>query len=540
MRKTSKAGVQQPATVQENKEIAIGDSEQAASVPVMAALPDQPELPPVANKAVTAIEKPLVGEAVSGWGPVDMGFMDPAMGTAPALPLNQLPHSFAALVTQFSKARCLVPDFVAFSLLSAVSGAIGNRIRVRLYDGTLEPLAIFAALVGEPSTGKGQAIKLVEGPLTDLDEEMSGFTDNTVQAAGNAALERVTSRIQARVAGRLAIDYETPIAHQDGQSGRSLLLTETTGAGLLDELSSDNAGRMLLAHELSGSLAFFGTGQSLRARSLLLNAFDGNAITIRTKGGGKVRIPALLLTILGATQPTRLPGMLRNADDGFAARFFWIYPSTSPSAELGVDQGPVDVLEELLSRVLHTLPLDPVANSPAAIPLASDARPVIEAASKHWVMQQQLSNDMFSGVLGRGRQYAIRLAGLLQIIDHMMSGQAGLPDTIGAGAIGSAVALVDTYILPMAERTLSAARPGQSDAVALAKFLARRGKAEINARDDIVRGDGSPLRETLRVREAIEELAQRGLLRPEQRSGGRGRPSGNWHVHPSLLALKKW
>src|SRR5690606_25264458 len=147
----------------------IGDSEQTASTPVMAALPDQPEPPPIENKAVTAVEKPLIGEAVNGWASADMGFMDPAMGTAPALPLTKLPHSFAALVTQFSEARCLAPDFVAFSLLSAVSGAIGNRIRVRLYDGTLEPLAIFAALVGEPSTGKGQAIKLVEGPLTNLD-----------------------------------------------------------------------------------------------------------------------------------------------------------------------------------------------------------------------------------------------------------------------------------------------------------------------------------------------------------------------------------
>lgn len=495
---------------------------------------------PAGTTAVTAIENSAAETAVNGWGPVDMSFMDPAMGAAPPLPLDQLPESFAELVTRFAEARRLVPDFVAFALLSAVSGAIGNRIRIRLYDGTMEPMAIFVALIAEPSTGKGQAIKLVEAPLTALDEEMSGTVNNAVQAAGNTALERVTTRIQARVAGRLAVDYENPMAHSGEQTGRSLLLTETTGAGLLDELSSDSAGRMLLAHELTGALAFFGAGQAMRARSLLLNAFDGNAITLRSKGGGKVRIPALLLTILGATQPTRLLALLRNADDGFAARFFWIYPSAAPTAEFGVDQGPVDVLKELLTRLLGSLSMDGPVNSPATIPLAEDARPLIEAASKSWVMQQQLSNDMLSGVLGRGRQYTIRLAGLLQIIDHVMSGEAGMPDSIGAKAVGSAIALVDSYILPMAERTLTAARPGQSDAVALAKFLARGGKAGINARDDIVRGEGSPLRETLRVREAIEELAQRGLLRPQQRSGGRGRPSGDWHVHPGLLALKKW
>jgi hypothetical protein len=72
-------------------------------------------------------------------------------------------HSFAGC--GFAEARLLCIDYVAGSILTACSGAIGNRARLLTFDGDAEPLAIFTGFIGPPSVGKSLAISVVEKPL---------------------------------------------------------------------------------------------------------------------------------------------------------------------------------------------------------------------------------------------------------------------------------------------------------------------------------------------------------------------------------------
>lgn len=499
--------------------------------------------PRVASSAasVAVVESPDI-ELVedNGWSDADLSFLKPTVAPAPTLPMDKLPPALSKLVVDFVEARNVVPDFTAFAILGAVSGAIGNRVRVGLPDGTTEMLNTYTVLVGEPSTGKGRALNVVEGPLRVLDDELSGAAGAVAATMGQAALARVLEQIQAKVSRRLAVDYEKLVPADVGESAAaSLLVTEATGPGLLDELAIDQNGRMLLSHEIAGALGYLMSSQASRSQAILLTAFDGGPYTGRSKTGGRVRIPALVLSILGATQPRKLPALLRGADDGFAARVFWIYPDTMPTAAFGIDPGPVELLQGILSRLTSIKSPGTGANYSAVIPLGAAARELVEGASTIWLRQQDLSSELFATVLGRGRQYAIRLGGLLELVAHVMAGKHGLPATIGPEAVASAVALVDGYLLPMAERTFTTIRPKDTNAVALAKYLARGSKGEINAREDIVRGHGSPVREASEVREVLEELRQRGLVRPAPQGGGRGRPSGDWHVHPALLALGK-
>ena len=89
----------------------------------------------------------------------------------------------------------------------------------------------------------------------------------------------------------------------------------------------------------------------------------------------------------------------------------------------------------------------------------------------------------------------------------------------------------------MSERVFAASDTKPSSAAALARYLARTGKPVVNARADIMRGRGSPVTTPLVVREAIEELEQRGVLKQVPPRAGRGRPSSDWFVHPNLLAM---
>ena len=93
------------------------------------------------------------------------------------------------------------------------------------------------------------------------------------------------------------------------------------------------------------------------------------------------------------------------------------------------------------------------------------------------------------------------------------------------------------FYLPMAERALAMSpRSQESDASSLARHLRRLGKIEVNIRDDIVRGRGSPLRELGRIGDALKELQLRGIVKPADRQRvGSGRPAQVIKVNTALF-----
>jgi hypothetical protein len=113
--------------------------------------------------------------------------------------------------------------------------------------------------------------------------------------------------------------------------------------------------------------------------------------------------------------------------------------------------------------------------------------------------------------------------------------------SVGAATVEAAIAIFDGYLLPMAERVLGVANgPNESDAVRLARFLARGGKPIVNVRADILRAAGSPVRDSQAAAEALEELRRRRIIRPGTRDPEQlGRPSVAFEVHPALLALSR-
>lgn len=100
----------------------------------------------------------------------DLSFLLPSTSPAPRFPIEALPEQARALVLDFANSRLLSVDYCAASILTACSGAIGNRARLLTFEGDHEPLAVFCALVGPPSTGKSLAINIVEKPLISLDQ----------------------------------------------------------------------------------------------------------------------------------------------------------------------------------------------------------------------------------------------------------------------------------------------------------------------------------------------------------------------------------
>lgn len=479
----------------------------------------------------------------NGWAAFDQSFLLPPTSPAPRFPIEALPENLRSLVIKFAEARLLSIDYVAAAILTACSGAIGNRVRLLTFEGDADPLAMFTTLVGPPSVGKSLAISVVEKPLIAIDQALQRTHRLMLRGADQKFLEKFDQKLRETVARRLLLE-DLPLEDESADGGGvvaapGIVLSEFTGAGLLDELRTGIDGRTMIAHELSGALAFGASNQGLRSRGLILEGYDGKPKIVRTKTEGKVLIPALLISILGATQPTRISKLLGDADDGLAARSWWIYPDVEARIHLPRSSGPVDQLSAILTRIIAIAPANAPDGYSALVPLAADAREPLEAAAARWARLRSLTDGLYRDLVGRALLHAQRLSAVLSIAEHVAADREGLPLSVGAASVEAAVTLVDEYLLRMGERVLCiASGPAESDAARLARFLARGGKSIINVRADVLRAAGSPVREKQPAAEALEELRRRNLIRPAARDPEQlGRPSTTFEVHPALLAL---
>jgi len=479
------------------------------------------------------------------WPTFDPSFLLPSTSPAPRFPVEALPVNLRSLVVDFAEARLLSVDYVAGSILTACSGAIGNRARLLTFEGDAEPLAVFTGLIGPPSVGKSLGLSVVERPLLAIEQEMQNAHGLMLKGVDHKFLEKFDRKLRETVARRLLLEgipLENETSDGDGVvAAPGIILSEFSGAGLLDELRTGIDGRMMLSHELSGALAFGASNQGLRSRGLILKGYDGKPHVVRTKSEGKVFIPALLVSILGATQPSRLPALLGDAHDGLAARTWWIYPDVEPRVQLPRAPGPVERLSALLTRLVAIVPACTQECYSALVPMAAETREPLETAAQRWLQLRTLTDGLYRDFVGRGIQHATRLAALLAIAEHIAAGGEGLPLSIDAGSVEAAVDIVGSYLMPMAERVLNeASRPKDGDAARLARFLARGGKSPINVRADVLRAAGSPVRDAQAAAEALEELRRRYVIRPVKRGHAQlGRPSQVFEVHPGLLA-RQW
>jgi len=349
----------------------------------------------------------------------------PAVSPGPSFPTDVLPTQVGATVKAFADERRISPDFVAGALIGAGSAAIGNRARVLGYDGATEPTNTFVALVAGPGTRKSQALLVAKAPLMRIED--------TLQAEQG--------------------EHKSP----SNPSAR-LLLSEFSEAGLLDELEGDAGGRAVLVDELTGAFANFSGQAGLKARGLLLQGYDGKPYRKRTATGRLNHVPALQISVLGCTQPDRVPAIVGCARDGLAARFLWIAPEIDPIAATAKGSGPTADLEAALLRMAHIEPFADSARYAREILLSEAARAPLKAAGGRWVERQKGADPMQRDFLARACHHSVRLGAVIAQLEHSLSEKDGAIAELSAGDIERAIALLDHYFLPMGQRTFDLAR----------------------------------------------------------------------------------
>jgi len=439
---------------------------------------------------------------VGGWGEIDAALFDDGRGAAPAFPLELLPQPWRSWVADTAAGAGAPSAYVAQALLAAVAGLSGAGAVVRIAPAWVEPLVLWQALVGRPSSGKSPALAPVRALLATLQEEL----------------------------GKGAAAGEKPFC----------LLADGAAETLADALAAAPRGVILWRDEPSGRLAFLDDGVA-KDRSRWLEAWQAGPVVLH---GARqvVRHERCPMSVLISIRPDRLMAALgkddpRQDDDGLAARLLYGWPDP-PTFRPIAERRPArdDQTLDLLRSIGRT------ARSPAnplVLALDDSAAKKFDAflAGLHVLLRH--AEGLEADWLGKGGGTVARLAGVLALLAWTGSGVGGAPGKIGGATMEAAVRLWSDYLRPHARLVFDRAGPSDRERQArrVLHWLKEKRPTEVS-REDVRRHALGRTLDAARTDGVLERLCAAGALRPKMLvfSAQGGRPARRWEVNPALAA----
>lgn len=502
------------------------------------------------------------------WPAPDMRLLSGGEGDAPSLPLHLLGANLSGEIAALAEAKSAPVDYVAGSVLAIGAALIGNARWFEAWPGWREPSALWVGLVGGPSSSKSPGLDPSLACAREIERESAEEFEAIIRRWEGDKEAAKLAEESWREDVRVAREAKSPPpskpkgAMEPVKPARPrVVVGDTTSEELGAILSGNRKGLCLFRDELSGFIAGLGRYGNDADRAFFLEAWGGRPYTIdRRKLAEPLIIPHLTLSILGGIQPDRMNSLLIAGDnDGLASRFAFVWPDPSPPLRPASGYELAN-LRCAFSR-LHSLQMADArlitANnggdaslserdagaailSPIITPLSGEAQDSHEAAIKRLYERTREASGLFASHLGKGRGFALRLAGVLEFLDWAFGAEsAAEPAEISLAATERAWALCEEYFEPMALRVYGDAAISRTerDAAAIAKRIYERKELTINARAIRQSWRIPGLREAAKVDAALAFLAEAGWVREaaSRQGGSPGRQAKNYEVNPDVF-----
>jgi hypothetical protein len=433
------------------------------------------------------------------WPAVDPGLLEEGRPKLPAFPLQVFPGQWREWVKDAAQWAGSSEDYVAQALLASVAGLCGQGVSARITEAWSEPLILWQALVGGPSSGKTPALEWLRRPL--------------------GTVERVLAR----------------------EGGAPVVVCDAALPALEKAVAKRPQGVLLWRDEPTAWLA--GLGRKSRRDESRRGPFLDTWGAIGLPWGRE----KTAVSIVGSLDPERLDAALERTGDGLAARFLYVWPGPAPYRSLRTLK-PVreDEMVNALQRITRAVG---TPEKPLVLALEDQAVTVFDGCLERLHGETLRAEGFLAGWLGKGRGTVARLAAVLALLDWTANRPGNAPPTvITAQHMSAAWDLWERYYRPHAEAVFDRAGPADGDrqgkhqarqhARRVIGWIRARGAAEIS-REDVRREALSQRVNAAGADEVILALEQAGVLREvddEEEDPGPGRPARRWQVNPALLA----
>jgi hypothetical protein len=420
--------------------------------------------------------------AAPPWRGIDGALLEERSTAVPAFPLDLLPSPWRSWIADTARSLNVPADYVAQAVLAAVAGICGAGVMVRVSSVWVEPLWLWLAVVGAPSSGKSPALAAVRRLLSDLEKE------------------------------DVAVDGIEPGAPDPGRRSQRIVGDSSLGA-VLEVMRENWRSAILWRDEPAGCFAPL------------------------VAGGGVRAVEPYLVSILGVLEPDRLAATVQRGEESLAARFLYTWPA-APAYQPLAERTPARD-DEALALLRAIRGRAGTLGQGLRLCLEEAGVAALDGFLAGLHDDQRRAEGLQAAWLGKGRGLVPRLAGVLHLLEGSAAraaDPAAAVGEIGRDTVERAIALWSGYFRPHAKAFFDHAAPSDLEARArrVVRWLQTCGAEEVS-REDVRR---TALGQTVNASEAdrvLARLTEGGILRPiapERPSPRGGRPALRWQVTP--------
>ena len=277
-----------------------------------------------------------LGSRESEWSEPDLSILDNGRDAVPAVPLDLVPEPWRKWIADTASAAGAPQDYVLQTVLAGVAGVCGAGVRVRVTPAWTEPLVMWQAMVGEPSTGKSAALAPMRRLLGTIEQERCLHDE-----------ERCAAHAEQAKKGR-----------DDRPFVPSRVVMTDTGLEAVAETVSGNPRGVLLWRDLPK--VWFGDDVADdRECAAWLEAWTAGAVTLERCRRPPLDLASFPVSILETMCPDSLKTALLEGDKGLPTRFLYVWPGPQDYRALAALEPVRD--DEVLDRLrrLSTLARTP-------------------------------------------------------------------------------------------------------------------------------------------------------------------------------------
>lgn len=443
----------------------------------------------------------------------------------PLFPVKTLPSDVANFIEIVSKQFSLPCDFAGTIFLTLTGGVIGRSISLEMRKGQawIEVSNVWAILIGNPSAKKSPVYRRIGKLLSNLEK--------TAERDHHQAIKEFNER--KKIAKSNNEDFDEPLP-----SMRRYTTDDCTTPKLRELMGSNPRGIILHNDELKGQLEKLEKPGSEGDRSFIMQCWSGQEYYNEdrmTRLGG-YRIP-LSLTWIGCIPPAALAGYLRQAQsygsgaDGFMQRFQMVtYPDHDMLYEVCNESIPPE-LQSRIESYFQRIDNEALTNLNRSLHFEDQAQLMFDK----WHVS--LENDCRSGQHPTyweshlGKQTKL-LASLCIILHRLFEAQTNITcDKVSVETLKAALEL-QNYFQEHSKRCYESIESVEvTDATRIIELIKKKRLPERFKAQDIYRPGLGGLKDSQRVRNALELLKEFQWIASEKVYGATGSPSEFWLVN---------
>ena len=453
----------------------------------------------------------------------------------PLFPTRLLPDRLGQLAEEMAACIPVPVDYVVCAMLGAASSALVGRVSIQPWDGYRERLQLYLCLGGESGTNKSGAMRVMMEPLkawltehglTILRRNEQRKTEREILNK-QAQRKGMTDAIRTQL-DKLADEPELPV-----------ILTDTTPDALPIRMKRQGGCGIIYTDEgnfinvIAG--ATYGRQDGVPNLDTVLKGFDGGRVHVDRVNRDTIMLETANLCITVGMQPSiirRMTGNEELASRGFPQRVLYFLPDNLGRVDLlHLPPFPREGMDRWTSLLLELAQLH--RDREAVLTMTPEAQQLLMLHRQ--AMHDRTDTDAaMRSWCRKAHGKSARLAGVLALLDN--------PGTLTVDAchVRAAVAMMESYFIPHAEKAFGGAPSMSPDALAMVDTLRRKGSLprdrlwhDVQRQKKYRGADGKE-----RFSSVLNELQGKGYIRltiPPDTGGPGRKASPTVEVNPALL-----